>query len=80
MEKCILFATYMSLIAKKKKASKNEHKSRLDQILDWVGGNKFDGLIIFDESHKAKNLESENGKPTQVNHYKIFIFKKFMKK
>ncbi len=24
------------------------------------------GLLIFDESHKAKNLEPENGKPTMA--------------
>ena len=27
-------------------------------IIDWLGGEKFDGLIIFNESHKPKNFAS----------------------
>ena len=34
---------------------KKEFNSRLEQLLDWCGEN-FDGVIIFDECHKAKNL------------------------
>ena len=30
--------------------------SRLQQVLDWVGGSEFDGCLVFDESHKSKNF------------------------
>ncbi|KAK9822510.1 hypothetical protein WJX81_008146 [Elliptochloris bilobata] len=29
--------------------------SRLQQIVDWCGGAEFDGCLVFDECHKAKN-------------------------
>ena len=33
----------------------------------WAPGEDFDGLVVFDESHKAKNLVPEAGsKPTKV--------------
>ena len=33
----------------------------------WPPGEDFDGLVVFDESHKAKNLVPEAGsKPTKV--------------
>lgn len=34
-------------------------QSRLEQLLAWCG-EQFDGCIIFDECHKAKNLVSDN--------------------
>eukprot|EP00887_Chlorella_sp_A99_P005244 scaffold1.g5244.t1 len=46
----VIFLTYSSLIA-----SSDGGRSRLKQLLEWCGSG-FDGLIIFDESHKAKNL------------------------
>lgn len=62
MEKGVIFSTYQALISK----SKRSPTSRLNQLINWVGGESFDGLIIFDESHKAKNLVPEKGsKPTQ---------------
>lgn len=40
--------------------------SRLKQITDWLGDD-FDGVIAFDESHKAKNLlPRSKGEPTKV--------------
>lgn len=45
----VLFITYSMLIAKTK------NKSRLNQVVRWLGSD-FDGLIVFDEAHKAKNL------------------------
>ena len=57
----VLFATYMSLIARKERPLVNEFETRMEQIINWVGEN-FDGVIVFDESHKAKNLCSEVGK------------------
>ncbi len=29
--------------------------SRLQQVVDWCGGPGFDGVLVFDECHKAKN-------------------------
>ncbi|MED6150702.1 udp-glycosyltransferase, partial [Stylosanthes scabra] len=46
----VIFLTYSSLIA-----SSDNGQSRLKQLVQWCGP-KFDGLIIFDECHKAKNL------------------------
>ena len=38
-------------------------KTRLGQIVRWLGED-FDGLIVFDEGHKAKNLSAK--KPTKT--------------
>ena len=57
MEKGVIFSTYQALISK----SKRSPTSRMDQLINWVGGESFDGLIIFDESHKAKNLPTQCG-------------------
>ncbi|XP_039113703.1 protein FORGETTER 1 [Dioscorea cayenensis subsp. rotundata] len=51
----VLFLTYSSLIASSEKG-----RSRLQQLLQWCGSN-FDGLVVFDECHKAKNLIPEAG-------------------
>lgn len=56
--KGVLFATYHTLIRK------SQYTTRLKQIIDWCGKD-FDGCIIFDECHRAKNLcPVESGKPT----------------
>ena len=31
--------------------------SRLEQMVRWCGGDTFEGCIVFDECHKAKNLD-----------------------
>jgi len=55
----ILFCTYRSLIAR----SKLGHR-RIDQITDWLGN---DGIVIFDEGHKAKYaFADDRGKSTQT--------------
>ncbi|KAG0494617.1 hypothetical protein HPP92_005611 [Vanilla planifolia] len=51
----VIFLTYNSLIASSEKG-----RSRLQQLLQWCGSD-FDGLIVFDECHKAKNLIPEAG-------------------
>merc|ERR1712013_518384 len=61
VKKGVLFATYSALIGESQGGGK--YKSRLKQILHWCGDD-FDGCIIFDECHKAKNLcPSGAGKP-----------------
>jgi hypothetical protein len=39
----------------------------LKQLLEWLGGENFDGIIVFDECHKAKNLvPCGSAKPTKT--------------
>lgn len=47
----ILFCTYSLLV--KEQSKKGEGKSRLEQIVEWCGRD-FDGVLAFDEAHKAK--------------------------
>nr|POE98427.1 protein forgetter 1 [Quercus suber] len=57
----VVFLTYSSLIASSEKG-----RSRLQQLAQWCASG-FDGLIIFDECHKAKNLVPEAGsQPTRT--------------
>ncbi|KAK4285614.1 hypothetical protein QN277_002290 [Acacia crassicarpa] len=57
----VVFLTYNSLIASSEKG-----RSRLQQLVQWCGPG-FDGLVIFDECHKAKNLIPESGsQPTRT--------------
>lgn len=35
--------------------------SRLSQIVEWLGGEQFDGALVFDECHKAKNCIAKQG-------------------
>ncbi|KAK1609385.1 hypothetical protein QYE76_033058 [Lolium multiflorum] len=51
----VVFVTYSSLIASSEKGY-----SRLQQLVQWCGS-EFDGLVVFDECHKAKNLIPEAG-------------------
>jgi P-loop containing NTP hydrolase pore-1/C-terminal domain on Strawberry notch homologue len=53
----VIFSSYSSLIAAAKTGEK-----RLDQVQRWLGS---DGIVIFDEAHKAKNaLAGGRGEPT----------------
>ncbi|KAK9077668.1 hypothetical protein SSX86_006005 [Deinandra increscens subsp. villosa] len=57
----VIFLTYSSLIASSEKG-----RSRLQQLVQWCGL-EYDGLIVFDECHKAKNLVPEaGGQPTRT--------------
>ncbi|XP_004509999.1 protein FORGETTER 1-like isoform X1 [Cicer arietinum] len=57
----VVFLTYNSLIASSEKG-----RSRLQQLVQWCEPG-FDGLVIFDECHKAKNLVPESGsQPTRT--------------
>ncbi|XP_026769576.1 protein strawberry notch homolog 2 isoform X2 [Pangasianodon hypophthalmus] len=51
----VLFATYSALIGESQAGG--QRRTRLKQILDWCGPD-FDGVIVFDECHKAKNATS----------------------
>jgi hypothetical protein len=64
----VIFLTYSSLTS-----SSDKGDTRLQQLVDWAGPD-FDGLIIFDECHKAKNLIPEAGsKSTKVQSQQHFI-------
>ncbi|KAK4336681.1 hypothetical protein RND71_044107 [Anisodus tanguticus] len=59
VKKGVIFATYSSLISESH-SKIGQGKTRLSQILQWCGED-FDGVIIFDECHKAKNLCTNAG-------------------
>ena len=52
----ILFTTYATLRSEERGAK----KSRVDQIVDWLGS-EFDGVILFDESHAMANAAGSKG-------------------
>ncbi|CAF3997552.1 unnamed protein product [Rotaria magnacalcarata] len=53
----VIFATYPSLISESQNTTtKIKYSSRMKQLIQWLGGEDFDGVIVFDECHKAKNL------------------------
>ena len=55
----IVFCTYRSLIARSKSG-----KRRIDQLIRWLGN---EGVVIFDEGHKAKYaFADDRGKSTQT--------------
>jgi hypothetical protein len=60
IKKGVIFLTYSSLVAT------TGGKSRLEQLIRWCGPN-FDGCILFDEAHRAKNLVATGkGKSTKA--------------
>ena len=52
----ILFTTYATL----RSEERGTKKSRVDQIVDWLGAD-FDGVILFDESHGMANAAGSKG-------------------
>ena len=49
----VLFSTYSTLVS----SGSVGNGSRLDQIIEWCNASgAFDGVIVFDESHKAKSM------------------------
>lgn len=55
----IVFCTYRSLIARSKSGNR-----RIDQLIRWLGN---EGVVIFDEGHKAKYaFADDRGKSTQT--------------
>lgn len=63
----VIFTTYSSLISAKRSGRKGKTKTRLEQLLAWCGPS-FDGCVLFDECHKAKNLglHTKNSSKTGV--------------
>lgn len=52
----IFFVTYAGIVGS------SGRKTRLKQLLAWMGNEGFDGCLIFDECHKAKNLQLDDSK------------------
>ncbi|MFZ5665780.1 MAG: strawberry notch-like NTP hydrolase domain-containing protein [Pseudomonadota bacterium] len=59
MREGILFITYPTL------RSGRSDATRLEQILDWAGGD-FDGVIVFDEAHAMANAAGGEGSRGKV--------------
>lgn len=57
----ILFTTYATLRSQEREGK----KSRIAQILDWVGKD-FDGVIVFDEAHAMANAAGGKGERGDV--------------
>ncbi|CAG2225424.1 Protein strawberry notch homolog 2,Protein FORGETTER 1,Protein strawberry notch,Protein strawberry notch homolog 1 [Mytilus edulis] len=54
----VVFSTYATLVSSVQRGgvfSTSKH-SRIQQLVNWCGGDNFDGCLIFDECHKAKNF------------------------
>lgn len=66
VKKGVVFSTYSAMIGESNNRDAGKYKSRLKQLLQWCGEN-FDGVIVFDECHKAKNLcPTGSSKPTKT--------------
>lgn len=73
VKKGVIFSTYSALIGESNSAG-GKYKSRLKQLLQWCGQD-FDGLIVFDECHRAKNLcPVGSSKPTKTGKWIIEIY------
>ncbi|XP_018017597.1 protein strawberry notch homolog 1 isoform X2 [Hyalella azteca] len=65
IKKGVMFSTYSALIGESS-SGQGKYKTRLKQLLNWCGDD-FDGCIIFDECHRAKNLcPAGSAKPTKT--------------
>lgn len=65
VKKGVIFSTYSALIGESSQSG-GKYKTRLKQLLQWCGDD-FDGLIVFDECHRAKNLcPVGSSKPTKT--------------
>jgi hypothetical protein len=78
----VVFSTYATLVSATSggkaapkggggaaKRQKVDKKRRLDQLIEWCGGEEFDGCLIFDECHKAKNFKEGGDGPYWLNGY-----------
>lgn len=54
----VVFSTYATLVSSVYRGSaiSGGKASRLQQLVDWCGGSEFQGCLVFDECHKAKNF------------------------
>ena len=65
VKKGVIFSTYSCLNGESQSGGK--YRTHLKQLLQWCGED-FDGVIIFDEWHRDKNLVSTGSiKPTKTD-------------
>ena len=59
----VLYATYNWLKSKRTARSKGTYdfNTRVEQVVAWCGGADFEGVLAFDEVHKAKNVAAPTG-------------------
>eukprot|EP00731_Ephydatia_muelleri_P023466 Em0015g1049a len=77
VKKGVIFATYSSLIGES--SSGGKYRTRLNQLLHWLGVH-FEGVIVFDECHKAKNLvPTGSSKPSKTGMTVLQLQKKLPK-
>lgn len=62
IEDGVLYSTYNTLsgVASSRAVAEGNVKSRLDQVVDWLGDD-FDGAIVFDEAHIMRNAIDQKG-------------------
>ena len=65
VSKGVIFCTYSSLIGESRQENQFGCQTRLKQLIQWCG-KEFDGVIVFDECHRAKNLCPTAGRPTKT--------------
>ena len=60
----ILFSTYAELYSK---GERNSSRTRFQELCNWLGSPKtFDGIIVFDECHRAKNSVGDEKKKSST--------------
>jgi len=75
----VLFSTYSTLVSgggsgnssSSGGSGSGSSSGRLAQIVAWCGGAAFEGCIVFDEAHKAKNFVAD--KTTGQLDDKVFV-------
>ncbi|CAH1801640.1 unnamed protein product [Owenia fusiformis] len=78
VKKGVIFSTYSSLIGESSSSS-SKYRTRFKQLVHWLG-HEFDGTIIFDECHRAKNLcPTGSSKPTKTGLTVLELQKKLPK-
>lgn len=59
----LMICTYRTLLGREAGGS----VTRVNQLLSWVGGDGWDGVLALDEAHRAKNLHAQGGgKPSKT--------------
>ena len=56
---CVMFMTYSTLAMPGTKTCGRQGPSRLEQVVAWCGGGKFEGVMCFDEAHKVREGEEK---------------------
>lgn len=74
----VIFSTYAALIGESSLAG-SKFKTRLEQLVDWCGED-FDGVIVFDECHRAKNLCPGKSSPSTKTGKTVFELQNLLPK